>query len=108
MNRGPAAVLDCDDPGETRPVVQVQLLHVPGCPLVDRVNGTLRSGLSKVNVRVTIEELEGPYASPTLLIDGIEVTGRTPAPGVSCRLDLPTEEQVLVALAAASVREPAP
>ncbi|MDA8069181.1 hypothetical protein [Conexibacter sp. DBS9H8] len=56
---------------------------------------------------MTIEEVEGPYPSPTLLVGGIDVTGRTPAAGPSCRLDLPTEEQIVAALAAASIPEQA-
>lgn len=79
-------------------MVQIQLLHVPDCPLVDQVRATLRSSLAKTSVEATIEEIEGPYPSPTLLIDGIDVTGRTPEAEASCRLDLPTEEQVLAAL----------
>lgn len=108
MNGAPATLLHCNDIDQTGPVVHIQLLHVPACPLVEQVRATLRRSLSKTNVRVTIEEVEGPYPSPTLFIDGIDVTGRTPAPGPSCRLDLPTEDQVLAGLTAASIPEPAP
>lgn len=102
-----AALLDSDDPDHTGPVVEIQLLHVPDCPLVEEVRGTLRRSLSKMNVGARIEEVQGPYPSPTLLIDGTDVTGRTPPPGPSCRLDVPTEDQVLAALTA-SIREPTP
>lgn len=108
MNRPHAALPDGDDPDQPGPLVHIQLLHVPDCPLVEQVRATLRRSLSKTNVRGTIEEVEGPHPSPTLLIDGIDVTGRTPAPGASCRLDLPTEDQVLAALTAASIPEQAP
>jgi hypothetical protein len=77
---------------------RIQLLHVPDCPLVDQVRATLSRSLAKTEVEAVIEEMEGPYPSPTLLIEGIDVTGHTPDPGASCRLDLPTEEQVLAAL----------
>jgi hypothetical protein len=99
-----APTLDEGDRGTTRPAVQIQLLHVPDCPLVDRVRATLRTSLAKTTVWVTIEEIEGPYPSPTLLIEGQDVTGRTAVAGPSCRLDLPTEEQVLAAL---SSKDPA-
>jgi hypothetical protein len=46
-----------------------------------------------------VEDLEGPYPSPTLLIDGTDVTGKSSRDGPACRLDLPTEEQILAALA---------
>jgi hypothetical protein len=80
--------------------VRVQLLHVPDCPLVERVRRTLQLSLARSGVVTMIEELEGLYASPTVLIDGIDVTGRPVAPEglASCRLDLPTEEQVSTAL----------
>lgn len=83
---------------ESKPV-KVQFLHVPGCTLVDRVRETLRRSLARSGLRAVLEDLEGEYASPTLLINGIDVIGRRPATQTSsCRLDLPTEEQVLAAL----------
>lgn len=102
MNGAAEALRDGDAPCESGPVVHIQLFHVPDCPLVERVRATLRSSLSEMNVRVAIEEIEGPYPSPTLLIDGADVTARTAAPGPSCRLDLPTGDQVLAALTASS------
>jgi hypothetical protein len=107
MKGAPAALRDGDDPDQTGTVVHIQLLHVPDCPLVEQVRATLRRSLSKTNVGARTEEVGGPYPSPTLLIDGTDVTGRTPAPVSSCRLDLPTEDQLLAALTAASVPEPA-
>ena len=78
---------------------QIQLLHVPDCPLVDHVRATLHDTLRQAGLSLPVEELEGPYPSPTLLIDGIDVTGRTATPEASCRLDLPTPQQILDALA---------
>jgi hypothetical protein len=49
-------------------------------------------------LNVTVEELEGPYPSPTLLINGADVTGRPIAAGPSCRLDSPTDDEILGAL----------
>lgn len=108
MNRVHAPLLLRDEPDQTGPVVHVQLLHVPDCPLVEQVKATLRRSLSKTDVGARIEQVEGPYPSPTLLIGGIDVTGRTPAAGPSCRLDLPTEDQVLAALTLASIQKQAP
>lgn len=103
MNAHPAS-RDRDDRSTVSPPVQIQLLHLPHCPLVDRVRATLRTSLAKTNVPVLIEEIEGPYPSPTLLIQGRDVTGRTAVSAPSCRLDLPTEEQVLAALSPARSR----
>lgn len=87
-----------NDPSHARPTIAVQLLHVPDCPLVDAVRDTLRRSLDKTGVRITLEDIEGPYASPTLLIDGLDATGREPAQGPCCRLDLPTEDDIVAAL----------
>lgn len=81
------------------PGPRVQLLHVPDCPLVEEVRGTLRQALARAGGEVRIEELEGDYPSPTLLVDGIDVvTGQPVARYRACRLDLPTEDQVVAAL----------
>jgi hypothetical protein len=47
-----------------------------------------------------VEELVGDYTSPTLLVNGFDVTGHPRPPGgqTACRADLPTEEQILAAL----------
>lgn len=107
VNGTHAALPHSDDADPTMPPIQIRLLHVSDCPLVERVRATLRDSLSTTSQRVTVEEVEGPYPSPTLLIGGIDVTGRTPAAGPSCRLDLPTEEQILAALTVASIPDQA-
>ncbi|MGH8997118.1 MAG: hypothetical protein ACRDYB_14000 [Acidimicrobiales bacterium] len=50
-----------------------------------------------------MKDLEGPYPSPTLLVDGVDATGRPTTAGPSCRLDLPTEEEILTSLRGASL-----
>jgi len=80
--------------------LHVQLLYVPGCPLVEPVRNMLKKSLTQTPVDAVVEELVGDYNSPTLLVNGFDVTGRPRAQeGVmSCRLDLPTEEQIIAAL----------
>jgi hypothetical protein len=80
--------------------VRVQLLQVPDCPLALRVGAMLRECLRESRTPAQIEELEGPYPSPTVLVDGVDVvTGAAgPAGEVCCRLDLPTRTQILNAL----------
>lgn len=81
----------------------IQLWHVADCPLVDQVRTTLRQCLAKAGATAMVREREGPYPSPTLLINGIDVaTGAAPARDVCCRLDLPTEDQILAALSGES------
>lgn len=78
----------------------IELWHVPDCPLVDQVRATLQECLQAAEVDPPIRERQGPYPSPTLVINGMDVvTGTTPAEGVCCRLDLPTHTQIQTALA---------
>ncbi|MGH3098961.1 MAG: hypothetical protein ACRDMV_23485 [Streptosporangiales bacterium] len=79
--------------------VSIRLEHVADCPLVDRVRARLQRALEATGISAVIEEVEGPYPSPTLLIDGLDaVTGRPVGGGVCCRLDLPTTAQIAAAL----------
>src|SRR5207302_6136720 len=89
-------------------LVRIQILQVPDCPLVERVRETVQSVLARLQLEAEVEELVGEYPSPTLLIDGRDVTGRPLQAVSSCRLDLPTEQQVLTALGIAGRREDQP
>ena len=81
-----------------RPVV-VRLLHVPGCPLTGRVMATLRDCLAGTGIPVRVEDVEGDFPSPTLLVGGVDVvTGAAPPACPCCRLDLPTGAAILAAL----------
>ncbi len=79
---------------------RVQILHVEGCPNVVRAREVVRRALAEAGLSgsVRVEEMVGDFASPTVLVDGEDVTGQTPAMHGSCRLDLPTEAQVTAAL----------
>jgi hypothetical protein len=90
--------------------VRVQLLHVPDCPLTGRVRDALYDCIRHVGFSVRVEELEGAYPSPTLVVDGIDVaTGARPSREICCRLDVPTCAQIVTALnrAARTCAEPA-
>ncbi|KAK9240256.1 hypothetical protein V1525DRAFT_225091 [Lipomyces kononenkoae] len=84
--------------GERR--LQVQLLSVPDCPLVQKVRSSLDNCLRQAKLQAVVEELVGEYSSPTLLVNGFDVTGRPTPSGaqISCRLDLPNDEEILAAL----------
>jgi hypothetical protein len=78
---------------------RIELLHVPGCPLLERVRSTLEGCLADAGITTTVVERAGAYASPTLLIDGADVVTGEPAQArTCCRLDLPTRDQILAAL----------
>jgi hypothetical protein len=81
-------------PAETR----IELLHTLGCPHVDDARSLLRSCLTELQLETTVVDREGDYPSPTILVNGIDVMGRTDIQGAMCRLDLPTRDRVLAAL----------
>jgi hypothetical protein len=87
--------------------IRVELLYGPACPNLAAVRELLRACLDQVEVRATVEEIEGAFPSPTLLVDGIDVAGRRAGESSACRLDLPTEHDILTALAKASAPSPA-
>jgi hypothetical protein len=83
------------DPGRNH---HVQILRVPDCPVVGALRDLVDCYLSRSGLSATIEEIEGPYPSPTLLINGTDVTARPVTGGPSCRLDSPSEKEILAAL----------
>lgn len=76
----------------------VQLRRVADCPHAEPVRELVRRTAAASGVTVELEELVGDYPSPTVLVDGQDVTGVPPAEGGFCRLDLPTELQIRAAL----------
>ncbi|MGH9298456.1 MAG: alkylmercury lyase [Acidimicrobiales bacterium] len=108
MSSAPTTAVDFDETSIAEPVLHVELLHVPDCPLVDSVRALLQRCILRSGLHVFVENLEGPYSSPTLLVNGGDVTGRPTAEQPSCRLDLPTEEEILTSLTAASLIAPDP
>ncbi|MGH8987681.1 MAG: alkylmercury lyase [Acidimicrobiales bacterium] len=95
--------------------VRIQILHVPDCPLVDGLRALVARCVAQSAASVIVEEIEGPYMSPTshmshmsptLLVNGQDVTGLQIVDAPSCRLVLPTGEQILAALAEAHASAP--
>jgi hypothetical protein len=77
---------------------RIQILRLPDCPLAGRLRSLVEWCVARSGVNATLEEVEGPYSSPTLLINGADVTGRRAGGAPSCRLDVPGEGQILAAL----------
>ncbi len=79
--------------------LEIRLLHLAGCPLVDQVRVALQDCLRSTGIDATVEDIEGPYPSPTLLVNGKDVvTGQILDRSHCCRLDLPTRDQIMTAL----------
>jgi hypothetical protein len=85
--------------------VRIQIQHVPDCARLGQARAIVDRALSETGVVATVEEIVGEYASPTILVNEVDVTGRTAGEvSASCRLDLPTEAQMHAALTAAANR----
>ena len=84
--------------GATTPPVRIQLLHVPDCPNLGELRRRVHQSVAQLGVSAVIEEVEGPYPSPTLLVNGDDVTGRPLGSDPACRLDTPTTEQIIAAI----------
>lgn len=76
----------------------VQLQRLVHCLHSDQVRGLVLRTAAACEVVVDLDELVGDYPSPTVLVDGRDVTGRSPGGGPFCRLDLPTEGEIRAAL----------
>src|SRR5262245_6193774 len=77
-------------------VVIVELRAVPDCPNVEATRRGLRAcladaglsdaGLNVAGVPVTVIERTGEYPSPSVLVDGRDVTGADPDGAAACVL----------------------
>jgi hypothetical protein len=83
----------------TDPDIAITILHVPDCPNVETLRKAVERALTTLNLSASVEEIEGRYPSPTLLVNGIDVIPRPGPIEAVCRLDLPTDAQILDALA---------
>lgn len=75
---------------------QVQLIYFDGCPNVDAARAAVRAALDATGIATPVEEVDvgrpdAPawargWGSPTILVDGRDVTGATRAEAAACRL----------------------
>jgi hypothetical protein len=80
--------------------MRIELLTSPGCPNAAAAKKTVTDCLTTLGIDTPIVERVGCYASPTVLVDGVDVMcpdGGAPI-GDACRLDLPTAQRILDAL----------
>jgi hypothetical protein len=81
--------------------MRIELLTSPGCPNAAAARKVIVECLADLGIEVPILERIGPYPSPTVLVDGLDVMRAARAPiGQACRLDLPTPKHVRDALRA--------
>ena len=89
----------------------IELVYFSGCPHVEEARVVLRAALKAAGlpaewrewdqVRPGVPERLLGYGSPTILVDGLDVTGNAPAnTGMACRADaIPSSAAIQVALA---------
>jgi hypothetical protein len=76
----------------------IELLHVSGCPHVVAARALLLECLDVLNLNAIVEEKEGAYPSPTILVNGVDVMGAPASQAAACRLDVPTKVRLVAAL----------
>jgi len=81
--------------------VIVELRAVPDCPNLNATRDLLHACLAEAGLPLTVIERIGEYPSPSVLIDGEDVTGADPHAPAACVLRPPTAEQIRAALRAA-------
>ena len=79
-------------------VVRVELRAVPGCPNLDAARDLLLDCLGEASLPAEFVERIGDYPSPSVLEDGVYVTGADPDGAACCVLRLPTRNEILAAL----------
>jgi copper chaperone CopZ len=94
--------------------MKIQLLYFNGCPNLEPARAALREAVAAERLDASIDEIDveandAPewargWGSPTILIDGKELTGATRSTGSSCRLyrgGAPTVDEIRARLTAA-------
>lgn len=78
--------------------MRIELLHVPGCPNVDEARALLATCMAELQLDVAVQEKEGAFPSPTILVNGVDVMGAPASESANCRLDVPTKSRLIAAL----------
>lgn len=92
----------------------IQLLIFEGCPLADAARESLQAALASLGLRdfneIDILDESTPddlrrWGSPTILVDGVDVTGNDRGEGVGCRVydtpeGVPTPESIVAKIRA--------
>lgn len=84
--------------------MKIELLFFEGCPNVPSARQLLERCLAEMGIESSVEEREGDYGSPTILVNGNDIMGAPYTKGRACRLDLPTREKLLRAIERAAAR----
>lgn len=76
--------------------MRIELTYTPDCPNVATVRERLRAALRRADLPATVDERQdSTRPSPAVSVDRVDVLGAPTAPGRACRLDLPTEDDLV-------------
>jgi len=78
--------------------ISVELRAVPDCPNLPATRQLLHDLLANFAGSWTLTEREGDYPSPSILVNGADVTGADPNSPAACVLHPPTAAQIRAAL----------
>jgi hypothetical protein len=78
--------------------MKIELLHLSDCPHVDAARALLSECLTELQLEVPVDDKEGAYPSPTVLVNAVDVMVAPAFMAAACRLDIPTKHRLLVAL----------
>lgn len=77
----------------------IEFLYFEDCARASAARALLGRCLDKLGITVPVKERLWDGPSPTIRLNGVDVASESPPPTVrACRLDVPTEEQLLGAL----------
>lgn len=79
-------------------MIRIELLYLADCPHIATARSLLISCMQELGCVADVEEREGAFPSPTILVNGCDVMSAGLSAEASCRLDTPTRERVLAAL----------
>jgi hypothetical protein len=79
-------------------IVKIELRSVPDRPNVDQTRDLLYSCMKDLNLLLDVDEIQGDYPSPSILVNGVDVMGDPGYRAPSCRLDVPTRAAIVNAL----------
>jgi hypothetical protein len=87
--------------------MRVELLHHLGCRSAPAALELVRECLTALAIPDPVLVRVGDYASPTVLVNGVDVMRPTAAlsEANTCRIDVPTRDRILAALTAHSTAE---
>lgn len=74
---------------------------MPDCPNLPATRELLRACLAELGLPVDVTEVVGNYRSPSVLVNGVDVTGAPSDGPAACVLTPPTADQIRTALLAA-------